>query len=222
MIDPQTEPIKIIKTVMSRLPLYYNFLLEKRKENCAYISSAVIAKSLKLNNVQVRKDLACVSKQSGKPRVGFEIESLINDIEEVLGFNSLDEVVLVGAGRLGRTLLSYQGFADYKLNIVAGFDNSFDLVGTTVNDKPILHIDKFTTIVERLNIKIGIITVQKESAQEVCDMMIKAGIKVIWNFAPVHLEVPDGIIIKHENLAVSLALLTKKLHSKENKAVENQ
>ena len=141
MIDPQTEPIKIIKTVMSRLPLYYNFLLEKRKENCAYISSAVMAKSLKLNNVQVRKDLACVSKQSGKPRVGFEIESLINDIEEVLGFNSLDEVVLVGAGRLGRTLLSYQGFADYKLNIVAGFDNSFDLVGTTVNDK--LNVNLF-------------------------------------------------------------------------------
>ncbi len=222
MIDPQTEPIKIIKTVMSRLPLYYNFLLEKRKENCAYISSAVMAKSLKLNNVQVRKDLACVSKQSGKPRVGFEIESLINDIEEVLGFNSLDEVVLVGAGRLGRTLLSYQGFADYKLNIVAGFDNSFDLVGTTVNDKPILHIDKFTTIVERLHIKIGIITVQKESAQEVCDMMIKAGIKVIWNFAPVHLEVPDGIIIKHENLAVSLAILAQKLYNKENEALDNK
>ena len=222
MIDPQTEPIKIIKTVMSRLPLYYNFLLEKRKENCAYISSAVMAKSLKLNNVQVRKDLACVSKQSGKPRVGFEIESLINDIEEVLGFNSLDEVVLVGAGRLGRTLLSYQGFADYKPNIVAGFDNSFDLVGTTVNDKPILHIDKFTTIVERLHIKIGIITVQKESAQEVCDMMIKAGIKVIWNFAPVHLEVPDGIIIKHENLAVSLAILAQKLYNKENEALDNK
>ena len=221
-MDPQAEPVKIIKTVMSRLPLYYNFLLEKRKENCTYISSSVIAKSLKLNNIQVRKDLACVSKQSGKPRMGFEIESLIRDIEEVLGFNSLDEVVLVGAGRLGRTLLSYQGFADYKLNIVAGFDNSFDLVGTTVNDKPILHIDKLTTIVERLNIKIGIITVQKESAQEVCDIMIKAGIKVIWNFAPVHLEVPDGIIIKHENLAVSLALLTKKLHSKENKTIDNQ
>lgn len=222
MIDPQTEPIKIIKTVLSRLPLYYNFLLEKRKEDCTYISSAVIAKSLKLNNIQVRKDLACVSKQSGKPRMGFEIESLINDIEEVLGFNNLDEVVLVGAGRLGRTLLSYQGFADYKLNIVAGFDTSFELVGVQVNNKPILHIDKLATIVERLNIKIGIITVPKESAQEVCDIMIKAGIKVIWNFAPVHLEVPDGIIIKHENLAVSLALLTKKLYNKENKIIENQ
>ena len=105
MIDPQAEPIKIIKTVLSRLPLYYNFLLEKRKEDYKYISSTVIAKSLKLNNIQVRKDLACVSKQSGKPRMGFEIESLINDIEEVLGFNNLDEVVLVGAGRLGRTLL---------------------------------------------------------------------------------------------------------------------
>ena len=126
-------------------------------------------------------------------------------------------MVLVGAGRLGRTLLSYQGFADYKLNIVAGFDNSLEFIGAKVNDKPILHIDKLTPIVERLNIKIGIITVPKEAAQEVCDIMVAAGIKVIWNFAPVHLEVPDGIIIKHENLAVSLALLTQKLYSnKEN------
>ena len=108
MTELQTEPIKIIKTVLSRLPLYYNFLLEKRKEKYKYISSTVIAKSLKLNNIQVRKDLACVSKTAGKPRMGFEIESLISDIEDVLGFNNLDEVVLVGAGRLGRTLLSYQ------------------------------------------------------------------------------------------------------------------
>ena len=91
-----------------------------------------------------------------------------------------------------------------------------------VNNKPILHIDKLVSIVERLNIKIGIITVPKESAQEVCDIMVKSGIKVIWNFAPVHLEVPDGIIIKHENLAVSLALLTQKLYDKENKIIENQ
>ncbi|MBE6346844.1 MAG: redox-sensing transcriptional repressor Rex [Lentimicrobiaceae bacterium] len=222
MTEPQTEPIKVIKTVLSRLPLYYNFLLEKRKENYKYISSTVIAKSLKLNNIQVRKDLACVSRQSGKPRMGFEIESLISDIEEVLGFNNLDEVVLVGAGRLGRTLLSYQGFTDYKLNIVAGFDNSVELVGAKVNNKPILHIDKLTPIVERLNIKIGIITVPKESAQEVCDIMISAGIKVIWNFAPVHLEVPDGIIIKHENLAVSLALLTQKLYNRNADIIENQ
>ncbi len=222
MIDPQTEPIKIVKTVLSRLPLYYNFLLEKRKENCQYISSTVIAKSLKLNNVQVRKDLACVSKQSGKPRMGFEIESLITDIEDVLGFNNLDEVVLVGAGRLGRTLLSYQGFAEYKLNIIAGFDASAELVGMQVNNKPILHIDKLATIVERFNIKIGIITVPKESAQEVCDIMVESGIKVIWNFAPVHLEVPDGIIIKHENLAVSLAILAQKLYNKENESLDNK
>jgi redox-sensing transcriptional repressor len=154
--------------------------------------------------------------------MGFEIESLITDIEDVLGFNNLDEVVLVGAGRLGRTLLSYQGFAEYKLNIVAGFDVSEELVGIQVNNKPILHIDKLTTIVERFNIKIGIITVQKESAQEVCDIMVKSGIKVIWNFAPVHLEVPDGIIIKHENLAVSLAILTQKLYNKDSESLDNK
>lgn len=170
----------------------------------------MIAKSLKLNNIQVRKDLASISSLPGKPRVGFDVQTILNDLERVLGCKELDEVILVGVGRLGRTLLNYNGFRKYNLDIVASFEIDKDKIGTVINGKPILDADTIKSFVKEHNIKIGIITVSRDSAQKVCDMLVDAGIKAIWNFAPVHLELPDGIIIKHENLAASLALLTQR------------
>lgn len=200
----------IMKTTMNRLPLYYNFIIEKQRENLQNVSSAMIAKSLKLNNIQVRKDLASISSIPGKPRVGFDVETILNDLERVLGCKNLDEVILVGVGRLGRTLLNYNGFHKYNLDIVASFDVDKDKVGAVINGKPVIGIETLKSFVEEHDIKIGIITVSGNAAQKVCDMLVDAGIKAIWNFAPVHLELPDGIIIKHENLAASLALLTQR------------
>lgn len=199
-----------MKTTMNRLPLYYNFIIEKQRENLQNVSSAMIAKSLKLNNIQVRKDLASISSIPGKPRVGFDVETILNDLERVLGCKNLDEVILVGVGRLGRTLLNYNGFHKYNLDIVASFDVDKDKVGAVINGKPVFGIETLKSFVEEHDIKIGIITVSGNAAQKVCDMLVDAGIKAIWNFAPVHLELPDGIIIKHENLAASLALLTQR------------
>lgn len=200
----------IMKTTMNRLPLYYNFIIEKQRENLQNVSSAMIAKSLKLNNIQVRKDLASISSIPGKPRVGFDVETILNDLERVLGCKNLDEVILVGVGRLGRTLLNYNGFHKYNLDIVASFDVDKDKVGAVINGKPVFGIETLKSFVEEHDIKIGIITVSGNAAQKVCDMLVDAGIKAIWNFAPVHLELSDGIIIKHENLAASLALLTQR------------
>lgn len=199
-----------MKTTMNWLPLYYNFIIEKQRENLQNVSSAMIAKSLKLNNIQVRKDLASISSIPGKPRVGFDVETILNDLERVLGCKNLDEVILVGVGRLGRTLLNYNGFHKYNLDIVASFDVDKDKVGAVINGKPVFGIETLKSFVEEHDIKIGIITVSGNAAQKVCDMLVDAGIKAIWNFAPVHLELPDGIIIKHENLAASLALLTQR------------
>lgn len=202
---------------MNRLPLYYNFLLEKKRERVQTISSSVIAKSLKLNNVQVRKDLASISSVHGKPRVGFDVNIIIKDLERILGCKKLNDVVLVGVGKLGRTLLSYNGFNNYSLNIVAGFDRKKELVGTMINGKPVMSIKSLGEFISKNDIKIGIITVAAASAQKMCDLLVKAGIKAIWNFAPVHLEIPDDVIIKHENLAASLALLTQRFENQQKK-----
>lgn len=195
---------------MNRLPLYYNFLIEKQRERLQFVSSTTIAKSLKLNDIQVRKDLASISSMPGKPRVGFDVDTIINDLERVLGCKKLDEVILVGVGRLGRTLLYFNGFSKYSLEIMAAFDVNKDKIGTNVNGKPVYSMESLDSFVKKHDIKIGIIAVASEAAQTVCDSLVKAGIKAIWNFAPVHLELPDGIMIKHENLAASLALLTQR------------
>lgn len=174
-----------------------------------YISSTTIAKSLKLHQIQVRKDLAYVSNTPGKPRIGFEILPSIGieDIETFWGYNYMDEVGIVGVGRLEKTLLSYNGFKNYGLKIIAGFHINEEIVEIKVNGKSVLPLSKLAQIVKKLNVSISIITVPKESAQEICNLMVNSDIKAIWNFAPIYIEIPDGAIIRNENLAASLANL---------------
>ena len=173
------------------------------------ISATMIANSLKLNEVQVRKDLAAVSMTSGKPRTGFNINELIKGIESRLGYDSKDEAVLVGVGKLGQALLSYPGFQTYGLNIVAGFDSNPNLHHVTIEGKLILPMEKFVNLCQRMKIHIGIITVPADQAQSVCDLMLAGGIIAIWNFAPVNLKVPNGIFLKNENMSASLAMISQ-------------
>lgn len=202
--------MEISKATLSRLPQYLRIIKKlKDEENLENISSTKIAEILKLNSIQVRKDLAIVSHQDGRAGIGFNIDDLIRDLEEVLGLKNVTDAILVGAGRLGQALLNYPGFED-NFNIVMAFDND----SSKCNNKNIFHINNIKEKIEGKNIKIGIITVQRESAQEVCNILIDAGITAIWNFAPVNLVVPDTVIVKNEDLSASLMILSKKLYER--------
>lgn len=214
MKKDKQQSIVTMKSTLGRLPLYYCYLRDKVSAGEEYISSSTIAESLKLNPIQVRKDLAFVSKLPGKPRMGFRIDQLIQDLESFLGYDNYNEAVLIGVGGLGRTLLGYDGFVHYGLDIVAGFEVNENLIGIKIKNKPILPLSKLGQVVERMNIKIGIIAVPKENAQDVCQILLDHGIKAIWNFAPTHIEVPDGILIKNENIAASLAVLSNELRKR--------
>jgi redox-sensing transcriptional repressor len=201
---------------LKRLPYYLNYLKTLDRDKIKIISSPVIAKALNLNEVQVRKDLAAI-KSGGKPRTGFLLEKLIGDLETFLGYGNVNEAVLVGVGHLGRALLSYHGFDSYGLNIVVGFDASEEVIGTEINGKRILSMEKLASLCQRMHINIGIITVPADQAQSVCNLMVEAGILAIWNFAPVQLTVPEHILVQNENMASSLAVLSKHLKKKINK-----
>lgn len=202
--------MEISKATLSRLPQYLRILKKlKNEEDVENISSTTIAEILKLNSIQVRKDLALVSHQEGRPGIGFNVEELIKDLEDVLGLENITDAILVGAGRLGQALLNYSGF-EGNFNIVMAFDNDT----SKCNNKNIFHINNIKEQIKEKNIKIGIITVQRVAAQEVCDILVDAGIKAIWNFAPVTLNVPEDVIIKNEDLSASLMILSKKLHEK--------
>ena len=197
----------------NRLPFYLEYLYKVLSSGQTYISSKAIANALDLGEVQVRKDLAAIST-GGKPKVGYEIELLIQDLESFLGFRQIDNAVIFGAGKLGVALLDYPGFLECGLNIVGAFDVAKDKQGVSEGGKFISDNSYFPKFNEEHQIEIGLLCVPGKHAQEVCDFMVANGIKAILNFAPAHLNVPDDVIVKTENLAYSLALLTIEMRNK--------
>ena len=145
--------------------------------------------------------------------MGFAINRLIVDIEKFLGYDNLSDAIIVGAGGLGRAFLGYEGFKNNGLNIVAAFDVSKKLIGTSVMGKEILPLSALDDFVAEHKVRIGIITVPKTAAQEVLNKMVGAGIKAIWNFAPAPLRAPKEVVLKTEDLAASLAMLAGKLYT---------
>lgn len=201
---------QITRATLGRLPLYLNYLKQIESSGTTSTSATTIAKALSLGEVQVRKDLASVSG-AGKPKVGYESSDLIKRLEDTLGSNSITSAVLVGAGKLGRALLDYNGFEEFGIKIIAAFDSNDEVIRFSKTSKDILPISTLSEYCKANNVKLGIITVGQGSAQQVCNMMEQSGIKAIWNFAPCNLEVSDGILVKNENLALSLAHLSNQL-----------
>ncbi len=194
---------------LQRLPTYLNYL--KTLDENGNISSTEIAKALGLNDVQVRKDLSAVSS-GGRPKVGYNIRNLIADLKEFLGYNSVNDAVMVGCGNLGRALMSYRGFREYGLRIVAGFDVAEEIVGREVSGKPVYPMENLPAFCREKGIRIGVITTPAQAAQKSCDLLMEAGIKAVWNFAPAHITVREGVLVQNENMACSLALLSKHLN----------
>ncbi len=200
----------IPKATLGRLPQYLQYLRGLPESRVSTISATAIAKGLSLGDVQVRKDLQAVSG-AGKPKVGYEKDKLIADIECHLGYERLTNTVLVGAGKLGRALLDYDGFEEFGVKIIAGFDSNERVIRMGNSTKSILPIKDIETFCKKNDVKLGIITVGQGSAQEVCDIMVASGIVAIWNFAPCALTVPSGVLLKQENLALSLAHLNNQI-----------
>lgn len=136
----------VSRQTLERLPIYLRFLKTQDKSGPLNTSAKTIAEALGLTEIQVRKDLAAIS-DAGKPRIGYIIEELISDLEEFLGYKDVNDAILVGAGKLGKAFMSYKGFSDYGLNIIAAFDTSDEVIGTNEEGKPIFHMDKMEDLV---------------------------------------------------------------------------
>ena len=205
------EPKKISKSVLKRLPGYLAYLKNIPETASPHISATALANALGMGEVQVRKDLAMVS-DGGRPKIGYLREALIDDIEQFLGYDNTTDAVLIGAGKLGQALMGYKGFDEYGLNILAAFDRTPKMEKTD-EGKPVYPITKLPQFCRTHKVLMGIITVPAESAQDVADLLIEGGIKAIWNFAPIHLDVPPNILVQNENMATSLAVLSVHLQA---------
>ena len=205
------ERKEISKAVLKRLPAYLAYLKSVSDSASPNISATALAAALGMGEVQVRKDLAMVSS-GGRPKVGYNRLNLIDDIEQFLGYDNTTDAVLIGAGKLGQALLDYKGFEAYGLNILAAFDIR-PMAEYTESGKAILPMEELESFCRKNKVLMGIITVPAAHAQEVCDKLVKSGIKAIWNFANTHLEVPGNILVQYENMATSLAVLSMHLQA---------
>ena len=203
------ESNKVSKKTLSRLPVYLEYL-KALPEQQDQISATTIAKALGLGDVQVRKDLAKIC-DTGRRRTGRSREQLIHDIENYLDFVTETGAVLVGTGKLGQALLEYGGFQESGLNLMAGFDICPPSNRKGSCAKPIYPMSRLETFCKHYDVRIGVIAVPSESAQAVCDCLIDCGVRAIWNFAPIRLKVPDHVVVRSENLALSLTSLRLEL-----------
>lgn len=208
------EEVKVSKAVLKRLPGYLAYLKSLPEDGNTHISATALAAALGMGEVQVRKDLAMVS-DGGRPKIGYLRESLIDDIEQFLGYDNTTDAVLIGAGKLGLALMAYSGFEAYGLNIQAAFDIKPPMERTE-DGQPIYPIAKLEHYCKVHKVLMGIITVPAEHAQQVADTLIACGVKAIWNFAPTHLDVPANILVQNENMATSLAVLSVHLRAQMN------
>lgn len=200
---------EVSKATIGRIPLYLNYLksIPSKSEN---ISATSLAKGLGMGEVQVRKDLASVCG-GGRPKTGYNARSLIDTLEKFLKDDEKANVIIVGAGKLGRALLDYNGFKEYGTDIEAAFDIAYKKETESDFGKKIYPMSELPEYCKKNSVKIGIITVPSKSAQEVCDILTDCGVRAIWCFAPCLLSVPDGVFVQYENMALSLAYLNKKI-----------
>lgn len=196
---------------VKRLPAYLQLLRVLQAEGRQYVSGTVLASVHHLEPVIVRKDLAFTGIV-GTPKIGFPVDELIIAIERFLGWDNQTKAVLVGVGNLGSALLGYRGFADYGLRIVAAFDSNPKKVGQWIHGCRVQSADKLIEYARRHNIVLGVLTVPAATAQEAAELMVRAGVRGIWNFTPVKLQLPENVVAQKEDLAEGLAVLSHRLH----------
>lgn len=202
---------QIPKSVIKRLPSYLACIKRGVLSEREYVSSSVIAGVLGLGEVLVRKDLALVSG-AGKPKRGYLRTELVQHISEALGCTVQKNAIVIGAGKLGVALLGYAGFSEYDITIEAGFDSDPEKIGKEFKGKRIYDVKDIKSYSLYHGVQIGIITVPASVAQEVCNLLVESGIKAIWNFAPVKLDIPDNVFVKNENMPASLAVLASNIN----------
>lgn len=209
MTTPNQQP-ELSRSSIERMYSYYLLTQRAREQGQSHISSRQLAQYLLIGDTQVRKDMAAIGI-NGQPKRGYEIVSTLAALRATMGLDQVHRAVLCGVGNLGRALLEYSRFAEFGFKVVGAFDIRPEVIGHDIAGTRVLHIDHLTSVIEIFGVEIGILTVNVWSAQELCDRMVQCGIKALWNFAPLHLQAPPGILVRHEDFAGSLAIISHNL-----------
>ena len=208
------EADKVPEPTLRRLPWYLSNIKLMKDKGEQYVSSTQISKEINIDASQIAKDLSYVNI-SGRTRVGYNIDALIEVLESFLGFTNMHKAFLFGVGSLGAALLRDSGLHHFGLEIVAAFDVNPELVGKDLNGIPIYHSDDFETKMKEYDVNIGVLTVPINIAQEITDKMVDGGIKAVWNFTPFRIRVPENIVVQNTSLYAHLAVMFNRLNFNE-------
>jgi redox-sensing transcriptional repressor len=197
---------KIPRPTVKRLSLYLRELEARADVEQQTISSKQLGDALGLTDAQVRKDLAYFG-QFGHPGVGYRVGELTGRLQQILRAGRTWNAAVIGAGNIGRALMAYQRFRDKGFQIVAVFDNDPAIIGKVIGGHQVRSMDDLPQFVRQRDIKIGILTVPADAAQQAADALIDAGVMGILNFAPVRIDVSDAVSVTSVDLTVSLEQL---------------
>lgn len=201
----------VSEAVIKRLPKYYKHLKELEELNITKVSSGKLAEMLSITASQVRQDF-CNFGGFGQQGYGYDVLRLRNEIANILGLNRTYNMIIIGAGNIGRALASYKGFIDEGFNVIAAFDivRNTDKIADNVDLYPMEKLEEF---IKTNDIDIAIIATQKESAQEVANNLSEYGVKNFWNFAPIELKMPNDNIVENVHLSESLNVLSYRMNN---------
>jgi redox-sensing transcriptional repressor len=201
MDQPRSDLIP--NPAVRRLSLYLRQLEAFKRKDRRTISSKQLGESLNLTDAQVRKDLAYFG-QFGHPGIGYRVDELIAKVKQILGTDKTWNVLLVGAGNLGRALMAYRGFDAKGFRLVAVFDNDPSKAGKKQANFTVQPLSELTETIRRQNIRLGILAVPADVAQDVADQLVASGVRGLLNFAPVSINVPPDVALNAVDLAVQL------------------
>ena len=201
-----TSRSKIPRPTVKRLSFYLRELESRREHDHKTINSQQLGDALGLTDAQVRKDLAYFG-QFGHPGIGYRIAELTGELRKILGTDRSWNAAVVGAGNIGRAVMAYQRFRQKGFQIVAVFDANPAVIGQVISGHHVRPMNDLPTLVAERDIKIGILAVPAETAQEVANALIDAGVMGILNFAPIRLDVRDAVGITSVDFSVALEQL---------------
>jgi len=206
-MSKKKKDYRIPQETIRRLGLYLRSLRKLQQQNFTVVSSSQITSHLNITPDQFRKDLSYFGSL-GKRGVGYSVDALIKHLERVLGVDAECKIIVVGVGKLGSALLAYPGFQNFNFRIVAAFDNDIGKIGRVWEGVKIENILNMEEVVRSLGVKLAILTVPADAAQQVAEKLVACGVRGILNFAPTNLNLPQGIYVLNVDMATELMFLT--------------
>jgi len=197
----------ISMAVIRRLPKYHRYLKELLTNDVDRISSKELGERIGFTASQIRQDLNCFG-DFGQQGYGYNVKELLNEISGILGLSKEYKMIIIGAGNIGQAIANHTRFQRLDFNLAGIFDVNPKLIGLKIRDVEVIDIDELVSFLKVTPVDIGVICVTKNNAQTVTDLMVENGVKGIWNFAPVDLEVPEEIIVENVHLSESLLTLS--------------